>query len=144
MTWPHSQLITLIPASLRSVGEDSVGLERELDEPRWQRGLGDAVGLEPSGLARHPRHVPARTAFSQGIVGLAQASRAESDERVEHRRAEKLNRVSREEQRHLVTAVLRRSGDQEGKGRPRRVLGPVCDVDEDLCHARDSRPEPLS
>ena len=111
-------------------------LEHKLDELVGHRSLGDAVGLEPPRLAGHAGNVEAATPGQDGVVGVSQRSRPETDEVVEHRLAQQLDGVAGEEERHLVAGVDGRLSDEEAEGRPGRVLGAVRHVDEDLRHAR--------
>jgi hypothetical protein len=54
---------------------------------------------------------------------------------VEHRLAQQLHRIAGQEERDLVPAVDRCLADEEAEGGARRMLGPVRDVDQELCHA---------
>ena len=119
----------------------------------WTRrfGIANSTGLpsrsvlgHTAHLARHARRIEPRAARDDGVVRLAQASRAEAGQRVEHGVAQELHAVAREEHRHLVPLVDRRLATRKPERRLRRVLGPARDVNEDLRHAsRSLRPSRL-
>jgi hypothetical protein len=53
---------------------------------------------------------------------------------VEHRLPQQLHRIACQEERDLVPAVDRRLAHEEAERGAGRVLGPVRDVDQELCH----------
>jgi hypothetical protein len=96
---------------------DAVGVEHQFDELLGHGSFCLPIRLEATRLAGHTGNVEARAARPKRVVRLAEAARPEPDEVVEHRLAQELDGVARQEERDLVAFGQRRIADQKPERR---------------------------